>query len=439
MPKVVVVGAGPIGLYCAIIRARAGDDVTVIDRDAGPGPDGGWDRRGVMQFRHPHFFRPTVRQVFEQTAPDLWDAAVAAGGIPARPQGAPDFVVGLQSRRSTFEQAIRGVAAAEPGIAMRTGHADSIEITAGRVSGIVVDGHRVEAQVVIDATGRSGRLGEELRPAGEGGSCGFSYVSRMYRVLDDSAAATLAAAGVPLGKLYDGYLVIVFPQDARTLSALIVRASDDDDLAQVRHTAAYDAATAAIPHLAEWTEPGRFEPYTEVMAGGGLTNTFRGQATDVRGLYFVGDSVSTTNPASGRGVSLGLLQAQTLLRLLADDLAGAAAEFDVWCDQHIKPWYQDHVYWDATLLRRWRGEGIDLDARIPSDVVCAAAEVDPSLGQYVMPYQAMMALPAVLLPAHERVREILRSGWRPPLADGPTRDELAEVVVEAAAPVSAAR
>lgn len=438
MLKTVVVGAGPIGLYCAIMRARAGDDVTVVDRDAGPGPDGVWDRRGVMQFRHPHFFRPTVRQVFEATAPDLWAAVVAAGGIPARPPGAPDFVTGLQARRSTFEQAMRDVVAAEPGLTLRTGHADSVEMTGGRVSGLVVDGGSIETDVLIDATGRSGRLGDDLRPAGVGGPCGYSYVSRMYHVLDDTAAAILAGSGVPLGRVYDGYLVIVFPQDARTLSALIVRASDDDELAHLRHAAAYEAAVAAIPHLAEWTEPGRFEPFTDVMAGGGLTNTFRGQAIDVRGLYFVGDSVSTTNPAAGRGVSLGLLQAQALLGMLAEDPFDAAAEFGAWCEQNIRPWYEDHVYWDATLLRRWRGGDIDLDAPIPSDVICAAGEVDPSLGSMIMPYLAMAATPAVLRPAQERVRQILRSGWRPPLADGPTRDELA-AAVSGAIELSAAR
>jgi 2-polyprenyl-6-methoxyphenol hydroxylase-like FAD-dependent oxidoreductase len=428
MPKTVVVGAGPVGLYSAIIRARAGDEVTLVDRDAGPGPDGSWERRGVMQFRHPHFFRPTVRQVFEATAPDLWEAVVAAGGIPATPPGAPAFVTGLQSRRSTFERAIRSVAAAEPGVTLRTGHADSVEIDGGRVTGLVVDGRRVDADVVIDASGRSGRLGDGLRPAGEGGPCGFSYVSRMYRVLDDAAAAQLAGSGVPLGKIYHGYLVIVFPQDARTLSALIVRASEDEELAQLRHPAAYEAAVAAIPHLAEWTEPGRFEPCTEVMPGGGLSNTFRGQARDITGLYFVGDSVSTTNPAAGRGVSLGLLQAQALHGMLAHDRHGAAGELGQWCEQNIRPWYDDHVYWDATLLRRWRGEDLDLDAPIPSDVICAAGEVDPSLASMIMPYLAMIATPAVLQPAQERVREILRTGWRPRLADGPSRDDLAAVL-----------
>jgi 2-polyprenyl-6-methoxyphenol hydroxylase-like FAD-dependent oxidoreductase len=438
MTNTVVVGAGPIGLYCALVRARTGDDVVLVDRDAGPADDGGWNRRGVMQFQHPHFFRPTVRQVFEASAPDLWAAVVGAGGIPAHPPGAPDFVTGLQCRRSTFERALREVVRTEPGVTLRTGHADSVTVGDGRVSGVMVDGAELAADLVIDASGRSGRLGDGLRPAELGGPTGFSYVSRMYQVLDDDAAAELAACSTPLGQLYDGYLVIVFPQDARTLSALIVRATDDDDLALLRHRPAYEAAVAAIPHLAKWTEPGRFEPITDVLPGGGLNNTFRGQAPDVRGLYFVGDSVCTTNPAAGRGIALGLLQAQALLGLLAEDRDGAAAAFDEWCVQNIEPWFHDHVHWDASLLRRWRGEGIDLDARLPSDVICAAAEVDPSLIRYVMPYNAMFATPDVLRPAEEPVRAILRGGWRPRLGDGPSRDELAALVVDAAAVISAA-
>jgi hypothetical protein len=132
-------------------------------------------------------------------------------------------------------------------------------------------------------------------------------------------------------------------------------------------------------------------------------------------------------------VTLGLLQAQTLLELMAGDRHGAAAQLDEWCAQNIKPWYRDHVYWDATLLRRFRGEDLDVDAQIPSDVICAAGEVDPSLAPMVMAYQAMFGTPDVLRPAQERVREILRTGWRPALADGPSRDELAAVITDSLA------
>lgn len=65
----------------------------------------------------------------------------------------------------------------------------------------------------------------------------------------------------------------------------------------------------------------------------------------------------------------------------------------------------DHVEWDATLLARFAGEDIDVEAHLPSDVICDAAAV-----------------------AQEQVRDLLRSGWRPPWA-GPTRDELVDLMM----------
>ncbi|HJQ41948.1 MAG TPA: FAD-dependent monooxygenase [Jatrophihabitantaceae bacterium] len=437
--RAVVVGAGPIGLYSGVALARAGYEVTIVDRDLGPAPDGTWDRKGVMQFMHPHFFRSIVHDVFAESAPDLWDAVVGAGGIPASPPGAPPFIVNLQSRRWVFERALRSAAADEPGVTLRAGHADRLEQNNGRVSGVVVDGRLVEADVVIDASGRSGKLGDDLRAPGEGGSCGFSYVARMYRARP--GVDGMGAVGVPRGQLYDGYLAILFPQDDDTLSTLIVRRENDRELAELRHTEAFEAAMRVIPQFAEWTDPERFEPITEVMPGGGLTNTYRGQlgvdgTPALPGVYWVGDSMSTTNPAAGRGVSLGLKQAQALVRMITEDGADPVAtslRFQASCDENIRPWFEDHVYWDATLLRRFAGEDIDVDAKIPSDVICAAADVDPSIMAGAAPYFGMMAPPAVLAPYEERAREILRTGWRPALADGPSRDELVAAISERAA------
>jgi len=112
--RAVVVGGGPTGMFCAMALARRGDEVIVVDRDPGPPGSGRWARRGVMQFRLPHFFRPIVRQAMTGTLPDVWDAVLAAGGVEACPPGLPEVMTGLECRRSTFEQAVWAAARHEP-------------------------------------------------------------------------------------------------------------------------------------------------------------------------------------------------------------------------------------------------------------------------------------------------------------------------------------
>src|SRR5205823_14758544 len=129
-----------------------------------------------------------------------------------------------------------------------------------------------------------------------------------------------------------------------------------------------------------------------------------------------------------------------LLRLLDEhgrDFSSCSLALDEWCTEHIKPWFADHVDWDAQLLRRWAGEDLDLSRRLPSDLIMAAAQVEPALGEAVGRYAAMLALPSSLDAIEPRAREIYAGGWRPPVPDGPSRNELAELVVRAAGSVPA--
>jgi 2-polyprenyl-6-methoxyphenol hydroxylase-like FAD-dependent oxidoreductase len=422
--RTVVVGGGPVGMFCAMALARRGDEVIVVDRDPGPPAAGRWARRGVMQFLLPHFFRPIVRQALAETLPDVWDALLAAGGVPARPPGLPAEMTGLECRRSTLERSIWAAARREPRLALLTGHADRPLVRNGRVAGVVVDGRTVDADLVIAATGRASRFAADARPPAEGGACGFSYIARMYRA---RPGTELPSGGRPMSSLYRGYLTMIFPQDAGTLSALIVRPTADEALASLRHAHCFDAAAPLIPQLAPWTDPRRFEPITDVMAGGGLTNTYRGQLDEqgrvpVPGLFFAGDAVCTTYPAAGRGVSLGLRQAQTLIGLLADhraDLRDVAERFGAWCTTNIRPWYEDHRHVDASMLRRLGGGDIDVEARIPSDIVCAAAEKDPTIWAAARPYLAMQALPSALDPVQGKPAQCCAPAGGPPTPTAP--------------------
>jgi 2-polyprenyl-6-methoxyphenol hydroxylase-like FAD-dependent oxidoreductase len=158
---VIIVGAGPAGLTVGAALARRGHQVVAVDRDAGPAPDGSWRRRGVMQFAHPHGFRPQVRDLLQAEWPEAWQAWLDLGAAPLDP------TVGVRSRRHTYEQALRRAATSVEGLTVVVGRVDRLLERGGRVTGAIVDGTAVTAGLVIDA---SGRLSRFAPPAAIGGT-----------------------------------------------------------------------------------------------------------------------------------------------------------------------------------------------------------------------------------------------------------------------------
>jgi 2-polyprenyl-6-methoxyphenol hydroxylase-like FAD-dependent oxidoreductase len=314
-------------------------------------------------------------------------------------------------------------------------HVDRIERDSGRIVGIVVDGRTLPADLVIDASGRASRFTNGIRPPAEGGDCGAVYVTREYQLLDGAATGPLnSPIGLSLG--FTGYLAIAFLHDNGAFSITLTHDGADKRLRLLRHNEVFDEAMRAIPRLSDWIDSSRAHPISPALPGGRLYNTYRGQVDGVGrpvlpGLISVGDAVCTTTPLAGRGVTLALIQARELIRILeasGPDIAMATRQFDNWCLQHIRPWFDDHRYTDSDRLRRWSGGDVDLSRRLPSDLIVAAADADPELKDLVGPYSTMDALPASLARAQARAREIYAAGWRPPVPDGPTRDELSEVV-----------
>lgn len=437
--RTLIVGAGPTGLYTAIALARRGHQIEVIDRDRGPDSGQRWDRRGVMQFHHPHFFRQQVVDAVLAEMPDVWHRLLAAGAEPATVPGMPGIAAGLHCRRLVFERVLRAAAEAEPEITLRTGHADEVCCERGRVTGVRMDGHQVPADLVIDASGRASRLTRPFRGPVEGGDCGIAYVSRQYELVPDAPAGPM---NVPFGltATYPGYLAIVVIHDNRIISALIARAGGDRQLAALRTDAVFEAAAQAIPPVAAWIAPGRARPIMPVLPGGRLYNSYRGQLNDAgqvgpHGLIYIGDAVCATNPTGARGVATSFMQARRLIHLLEEhgrDFTSCSLALDHWCAQNIKPWFDDHVHWDADLIRRWSGHDVDLTRPLPADLITAAMDADPEMIKVVGPYHAMLAPPRSLDAVQARARAIYASGWRPPVPPGPTREQLADLITTVA-------
>ena len=95
---------------------------------------------------------------------------------------------------------MRNRAAAQQGITLLCGHVDRIEHHRGRTVGVTVDGRTLTAGLVIDASGRSSRFTDGIRPPAEGGDCGAVYVTRQYRLLEGADTGPMnSPLGLSLG------------------------------------------------------------------------------------------------------------------------------------------------------------------------------------------------------------------------------------------------
>ena len=393
-----------------------------------------------MQFHHAHGFRTQVGIALGRE----WPAALAAWlDLGAEPitfdvPGMGVVAAGHRSSRDTFERALRAAARTVSGLTIRQGHVDGVLTSDGSVHGLVVDGSPVEADLVVDAGGRSGRAVDGLRaPATVGGPCGMAYVDRQYRLLDGSEPGPMTNPLAWQADL-DGWQVLVFLHEGGQFSVVLLRPTADAALKDLRHEAAFDAACRAVPGLAAWTDPERAEAITDVLPGGPLRNAYRGQRRrDGRpftpGLVSIGDAVATTTPIFGRGVTTTFLQVRRLLALLDSgaDPALVGEPFDAWCEEAMLPWVADHVAMDTDAVRRWGGGDVDLTRRLPSDLILAAASQDPGIGPATGGYLSMLELPACLDPAEPLAHAVYVSGWRPAFAPGPTRAELRAIVAQA--------
>jgi 2-polyprenyl-6-methoxyphenol hydroxylase-like FAD-dependent oxidoreductase len=381
MASVIVCGGGVIGLSTAMMLARDGHEVTVLEANS-QGPPGtpaqaweAWDRNGVAQFRQPHNLLARFRQVCDEELPGLTDRLQTAGlvwtdpvavlprGITDRdPRAGDDIFRFVTGRRPVAEFVFATAAQEQPGVAVRRG-VQVAELIAGpsavpglpHVAGVRTSGGEdLRGDLVIDAMGRRSRASELLAglgaavPPEQAEDSGFAYYTRYF---NGAALPVLRAPPLmPIGTI----TLLTLPGDNGTWSVTVFGASGDAPLKQLRDADCLTRVVRACPLQAHWLDG---HPITGVLAMAGIMDRYRRFAADggpiVTGFAAVGDAWACTNPSAGRGLSVGLVHSQLLRHTVRDHLgepAALARAFDEGTERDIAPFYWSQVAADRARI-----------------------------------------------------------------------------------------
>ena len=401
---VIVVGGGVAGLGSAMVLARQGHEVTVVERDPTPMPASAdeafeWDRRGAPQVRHSHAFLARLVGLLKKDYADVYAALLREGATEMRfgddlpptitnyeRQPDDDELAMLACRRTTFEWVLRRTAMEEGDVRFRVGTGvDGVLLDRTeqppRVTGVhLEDGSELTADLVVVAAGRRSSLSDWLQAAGtdpveeEVEDTGIVYFSRFYRLREGQEyPPRTGPIGGDLGYLKYG----VFVGDNQTFSVTLATPTSDDELRKrLADPATFDHCARNLVATAPWLD-GRAEPITpDVHVMAGLLNRHRQYVKDgvpvATGFIPVGDAVICSNPLYGRGCAFAFWGAHLMAEAVAthpDDPTAMLLAYDRALQEEVFPWYRAGVDQDAEARRvaaaLLAGEDPDGDATDP--------------------------------------------------------------------------
>ena len=461
MGSIVVCGGGVIGLLSAMMLARDGHQVTVVEADSAdvPATPGeaweSWQRKGVAQFRQPHNLFSRFRQVCDQELPDMTGRLLAAGCVwrdllapppptltDREPRPGDEVLRFVSGRRPVVEYAVAVAAAGQPGLVIRRG----VRVTGlvpgpcaipgvPHVAGVRTSaGEELRADLVVDATGRRSRAGlltaiGAREPHVEAEDCGFVYYTRYFT--GPSRPARLGPSLVPIGTIS----LVTIDSDNDTWSVTVFSSSGDAPLKALRDPGCFTRLIRACPRQAHWLDA---QPITGVLAMAGVMDRYRRFVVDgtpvVTGYAAVGDAWACTNPSAGRGISVGIVHAQLLRRVTRDHLgdpAGFARAWDEGTEQQVAPFYRNQIRADRTRLaemtalregRAWTPDG-SLMSRL-----AAAAPYDADLFRAFLEIFTCLALPQEVFQRPAIREKIEHSDHQAAPVPGPDRQQLLDLL-----------
>jgi 2-polyprenyl-6-methoxyphenol hydroxylase-like FAD-dependent oxidoreductase len=435
----IVLGASVSGLLAARVLADSYRRVTVIERD--DLPEVGAGRRGVPQGRHAHGLLPRGAQIMDELFPGLLEDFVASGVSVVREPSEMHFCLGgrllcqdgryaeptvtYQPSRPLLEGHILARVRALPNVEIVDRCAVSALTSAsspGQVNGVRVrrhgaDGEEViDADLVVDATGRTGRalnwladLGYQ-QPSEDRLQVDIMYVSQHLRLEPGAMGRTK--------------VVIIGPEPGRPTGAELLEQEDGQWLLTLigygehhppTEQEAYLAFAETIVPRHVFTAIRDAVPLNEPTAHrfpASVRRRYEKLANFPEGFVVVGDAICSFNPVYAQGMSVSALQALALQQVLADGQERLGPRFFKASSRSIDVAWRLAVSSDMVLP--------EVEGELPPplrlinsyfDRVLTAAQHDPVLTEKFVKVQSMIKPPTILLtPAV--IARIVASGMR---------------------------
>ena len=348
----------------------------------------------------------------------------------------------VTGRRPVVESVVAAAAVEHRGVEIRRG-VRAAGLSAGtevlpdvpHINGVRTDdGAVIPADLVVDAMGQRTPSPGWLAAVGAAGATveerdrGFGYYTRYF-----TGSPRPKRRGPPLQPM-GSISLLTLDGDNDTWSVTVFGLSGDAPLKNLRDSDVFTKVVSACPRVVNWLDG---TPITEVVAMAGIMDRYRRFAVDgqpvVTGFAAVGDSWACTNPSAGRGLSVGMLHAQTLRQLVRDHLddpAKFAMEWNGRTERYVAPFVHNQIAEDTVRIAEMdasrQGRPVPRVANSPTARLRFAARADPDAFRGLLEILLCIALPQEVLarPSMRDRIEQVHAEATPPRPAGPDRAEL---------------
>jgi 2-polyprenyl-6-methoxyphenol hydroxylase-like FAD-dependent oxidoreductase len=348
----IVCGGSMAGLFAAGLLARHFEQVTLVERD--PLPDAAEPRKGVPQGTQTHILLRRGLDIAATLFPGLLEALQAAGAqVLDMSADCAWFMAGswrrrLQSgvymysqTRPLFEATVRARLAALPNVRMLDGQEVAGFLSSpdkARITGLKVrtpgggEAHSLEAELVVDASGRGSRVPQWLEELGYPRveethlKVDVGYSTRMYRMppgFEPGWKGLIISAELPQIRRLGAVIPVEGDRWTVTLSGWLrdYPPSDAEGFLEF-------ARTLRQPHLYEAlrnAEP--LGPAVTYRFAHSQWRHYERLSRVPEGLVVVGDAFCSFNPIYGQGITTSALQVEMLTDALRGGLAGLSRRY----------------------------------------------------------------------------------------------------------------